>query len=123
MATTKKQLEDEFTKAAKAQTAADVNAQDSRTRLWQSLDYTYGKQLEESDKAYDKAIAQTDRTAMGRGMGRSSYNSQIMANMQNEKVNAANDIRSAQIADYQNRISEIENQEKEDERWDRKTHV
>ena len=116
---TKKQLEEDFTKAKQATTAEDVNQQDARTRLWQSLNYTYGKQKEESNEAYDQAISQSDRQALSRGMGRSSYNIATQANLLNKKVKAQNDIGAAQISEYQNRIGEIENQEKEDERWER----
>lgn len=116
---TKKRLEEEFTKAPQAKTAEDVNNQDARTRLWQSLNTAYGQQMEESDKAYDKAISQQDNAMMARGMGRSSYAGQIRANMYNDKANARNRLGENLIADYQNRIGEIEAQEKEDERWNK----
>ena len=118
MATTKKTDLDP-TNQKQAVTAADVNDQDARTRLWQSLNYTYGKQREESDKQYAQAIAQADRQALGRGMQRSSYNAQTLANLRQKGIEANNDIAAAQIADYQNRIGQIEQQEKEDERWER----
>ena len=116
---TKKQLEEDFTKNPQATSAEDVNNQDARTRLWQSLSYTYGKQADESNKAYDKAVSEADRAALARGMGRSSYNLQTQANLLNQKVKAQNDVNSALIADYQNRIGEIEQQEKEEERWNK----
>ena len=117
MANTKKVLEEDFTKAPQAQTAEDVNNQDARTRLWQSLNTTYTNQMEESDKAYDKSISQQNNAMLARGMGRSSYAAQISANMYNDKNTARNKLGQALIADYQNRIGEIEAQEKEDERW------
>ena len=128
MANTRKVLEDEFSRAndtgdftaqPQATTAADVNGQDAKTRLWQSMNYTYGRQRDESNKAYDKAISQQDNALLGRGMQRSSYGMQTLANMQNDKMKAANDIYSAQIADYQNRIGQIEQQEQEADRWER----
>jgi hypothetical protein len=54
-----------------------------------------------------------------RGMGRSSYALQTQANILNQKNQAANRLGEAKIADYQNRIGQIEQQEKEDERWER----
>lgn len=119
MANTKKVLEEDFTKAPQAQTAEDVNNQDARTRLWQSLNTTYTNQMEESDKAYDKSISQQLNAIAARGMGRSSYAAQISANMYNDKNTARNKLGKALIADYQKQIGEIEAQEKEDE-W-RKT--
>ena len=91
-----------------AKTKKDVEQQSAKDRLWDSLDYSYGKQREQSDEAYDKAIAQTDRQALSRGMQRSSYNNATLANLQNQKVKAQNDITSSQIADYQNRLTALE---------------
>ena len=116
---TKKLTIDDFTQQPQAKTAQDVNGQDARTRLWQSLDYAYGDQRRKSDQQYAQAVAQADRQALGRGMQRSSYNAQTLANLRQKGVEANNDITSAQIADYQNRIGQIEQQEKEDERWER----
>jgi hypothetical protein len=116
---TKKTTIDDFTEAPQARTAEDVNNQDARTRLWQSLDYTYGQQRKQSDKQFAQAYSQADRQALSRGMGRSSYNNQVLANIRNQGIEANNNIYAAQIADYQNRIGQIEQQEKEDERWER----
>lgn len=109
----------DVTKEKQAKTVEDVNNQDARTRLWQSLNTTYTNQMEESDKAYDKSISQQNNAMLARGMGRSSYAGQIAANMYDDKNRARNKLGEALIADYQNRISDIENQEKEDERWER----
>ena len=111
---TKKKLEQDFTQQPQATTQADVDAQDSRTRLWQSLNYSYGDQIRNSDKSYDQAYSQADRQALSRGMQRSSYNNQTLANLSNQKIEAQNDIRAAQIADYQNRINDIEAQERQE---------
>lgn len=116
---TKKVLEDDFTQQPQAQTAEDVNAQDSRSRLWQSLDYSYGRQRENTEKSFNQAISNADNRALSRGMGRSSYNMQTLANLDTERAKALTDIDAAQIADYQNRITQLEQQEKEDERWER----
>lgn len=109
----------DVTKEKQAKTVEDVNNQDARTRLWQSLNTTYSNQMEESDKAYDKSISQQNNAMLARGMGRSSYAGQISANMYNDKNKARNKLGEALIADYQNRIGDIEAQEKEDERWER----
>lgn len=114
---TKELLEEDFTNQAQATTKADVDAQDSRTRLWQSLNYSYGRQREQSDEAYQKAISQSNRAMLQRGMQRSSYGAQVNANLMDDQIKAKNDIAAAQIADYQNRIGQIEEQEAEAERW------
>ena len=107
------------TKQAQATTAEDVNAQDTRTRLWQSLNNSYNAQREQSDKSYDQAISNMDTQLMKRGMQRSSYGMQTLANMGQEKIKAQNDIYNNQIADYQNRLNTLEQQEKEEE-WKQK---
>lgn len=99
------------TKEKKALTQEDVDQQDSKTRLWQSLEQSYGRQREQSNEAYDKAISQADRQALSRGMQRSSYNNATLANLQNQKVKAANDITSAQIAAYQSGLAQQEEAE------------
>lgn len=119
MATTKKNTDLDYTNQPQALTQEDVNNQDSRTRLWQSLGYSYGNQIKESNKSYDKAISQNDNAMLARGMGRSSYANQTRANLYDDKLNAENNIRSAWIADYQSRIGELEQQEKEEE-WRQK---
>ena len=111
---TKKTLEEDFTNQPLATTAEDVNGQDSRTRLWQSLGYTYGRQKEQSDQSYQRAISQSDNAMLQRGMQRSSYGAQVRANLMDQQVKAQNDIDAAQIADYQNRISQLEQQEAEE---------
>ena len=102
---------DDFTKAAQAKTKEDVDAQDTRTKLYQSLGYTYGQQMDESDKAYDKEISQQANAALARGMGRSSYALQTQANLQNQKAEARNKLGQALIADYQNRVTQIDEAE------------
>ena len=111
MATTKK------TTIAKNQ--QDVDELSAKDRLWDSLDYTYGQKREQSDKAYDEAIAASDRQLMSRGMQRSSYGAQTLANMQQKKIEAGNDIESQKIADYENRLAQVEQQDLENERWEK----
>lgn len=108
-----KKVED-VTKEKQALTNEDVNAQDSKTRLWQSLSTTYGQRVDDSNKAYDQNIAAADRAAQQRGMGRSSYNLQTMANIGKEKATAADRIGRELIADYQNRLSDLEAQERQE---------
>lgn len=107
------------TQQPQATSQADVLGQDSKTRLWQSLENSYDQQRRQSNESFDKAISQTDRQLLSRGMQRSSYAGQTLANLQNQKVEAENQITGNQIADFQNRLNTLEQQEKEDERWER----
>lgn len=107
----------DVTKQPQAMTNEDVNNQDSRTRLWQSLKTNYDAQVEESNKAYDQNYSQAETAALKRGMGRSSYNLQTLANISTEKAKAANRLGENLIASYQSGLNTLEQQEKEDERW------
>ena len=102
-----------------ARNQQDVDNMSKKDRLWDSLNYSYGLKREDSDKAYDKAYSQADRQALGRGMQRSSYNAQNLANINQQKIDAQNRIWDTQIADYENRLGDIEQQELENERWER----
>lgn len=120
MATTKKKTDDlDYTNQPQAVTQEDVNNQDSRTRLWQSLTHAYNKQKENTRQAYEQAFSDQSNELLNRGMQRSSYGMQSLANLRNKGVEAEKDIDAAQIADYQNRIAEIEQQENE-EAWRQK---
>lgn len=105
--------ENDVTKAPQAMSQEDVNNQDTRTRLWQSLDQSYGQQREQIDKSYAQAISQTDRAMQNRGMQRSSYAMQTLANLGQEQAKANADSMASQIADYQNRLNTLEQQEQQ----------
>ena len=64
------------------------NLDDAKQRLLDSLDYTYGRKQELSDQSYDKSISQTDNAMLSRGMQRSSYAQQVLANMAKQKIEA-----------------------------------
>lgn len=100
-----------------ARTRADVDNMTARDRLWDSLSYSYGKKRENSDEQFRQAYSQADRQMLSRGMQRSSYGAQTLANIDKQRVDAQNDIFDAQIADYENRLRDIENQEQEQARW------
>ena len=102
-----------------ARTQKDVDEMTPKDALWDSLNYTYGVRRDESNKSFDKAVAQTIRDAVGRGMQRSSFLSSVTANLNRDKANAADNIYSSQIADYENRRLAQEQQELENERWER----
>ena len=94
-----------------ARSKKDVDSMTRDEKIWDSLNYSYGKKRENSEKEYDKAISQTQNDALKRGMGRSSYALQTQANLGQKKVDASNDIFSEQIADYENRLQQMEEAE------------
>ena len=107
----------DVTSQPQATTAEEVNNQDARTRLWQSLNYTYGQQRNQTEKSYDQAKLSADQQALSRGMQRSSYNNAVLANLDKQRAEALNDNYSQQIADYQNRLADIEAKEQEQANW------
>lgn len=101
------------TNQPQAATQQDVLNQDFATRLWQNGEYVYGKQRKEYARNADIDINATDRSGSQRGMGRSSYLMQTLANLRHQKEEGLNDIYSAQIADYQSRLTEQENADRQ----------
>lgn len=102
-----------------ARNQQDVDQMSKKDRLWDSLSYTYGRQTDQSNESFNKAITQQDRNLLQRGMQRSSYGMQTLGDLQNQKIKAQNDIGYAKIADYENRLFQLEQQEKADEQWER----
>ena len=64
-----------------------------------------------TNRQYEKAISQQNRSALSRGMGRSSYALQTEANLRDQKAKARNQLGEALIADYQNRVSQLDEAE------------
>jgi len=52
------------------------------------------KQIKESNRNYDDTISQANTNALVRGMGRSSYALQTSANLENQKLETASQIKS-----------------------------
>lgn len=102
-----------------ARTKSDVDNMTARDRLWDSLNYSYGKKRESSDEQFRQAYSQADRQMLSRGMQRSSYGAQTLANIDQRRVEAQNDIYDNQIADYENRLYQLERDEKADDQWER----
>lgn len=100
-----------------ARTKTDVDNMDKRQRLWDSLDYSYGVKADRSDEQFRQAYSQADRQMLGRGMQRSSYGAQTLANLDQQRLRARNDIESEKIADYENRLQDVEQQEQQQANW------
>lgn len=106
-----------ITATTKARTKADVDEMSAQDRVWDSLDYSYGRKRDSSNEEFAKAYSQADRQLLGRGMQRSSYGAQTLANIDKQRIDASNDIWNQQIADYENRLYQIERDEKADQQW------
>ena len=94
-----------------------IEEMSARDRVWEGLKYGYEKQAEQSGAGYDREISGEENAQMKRGMHRSSYGRQIVAGLRNQKMQARNDLGKAMIADYGNRLYQIERDEKADEQW------
>ena len=69
--------------------------------------------VKDSNKTYDKTISDTGRDALTRGLGRSSYTTQTLANLQTDKNEAGNRIRSEFELEY---LKELQQRELEEEK-------
>lgn len=97
--------------STKARTQQDVLDMTAAERLWDSMNYTYGTKREDIAKQFEQAYSKADNQLLSRGMQRSSYGAQTLANLQREGIRAQEDNWNTQIADYENRLQDIEQQE------------
>lgn len=102
-----------------AQNKKDVDSMNVRDRLYDSLSYTYGKRGEDIEKQYNKLTSQTNNSLLSRGMQRSSYGAQTAANIGKQMVDALGQNASDLIADYENRLYQVEQDEREQENWEK----
>ena len=70
-------------------------------RMWDSLGYTYGQRADDINKSFDQARLNADKQAQNRGMQRSSYNNQVLANLDTERAKSIADNDSQKIAEYE----------------------
>ena len=68
------------------------------------LQQTYDRQRKDSAEQYRQAYSQADRHSLSRGMQRSSYNNQTLANIDQKAAEAQQDIQNAQATE-ENKIS------------------
>ena len=80
--------------AQQAQARNDLALQQQR----EGLQRTYDKQREASQKEYENAYSRADRQQLSRGMQRSSYTSQVLANLTKEGAEAQQELWDAQGA-------------------------
>lgn len=80
--------------AQQAQARNDIALQQQR----EGLQRTYDKQREASQKEYENAYSRADRQQLSRGMQRSSYTAQVLANLTKEGAEAQQELWDAQGA-------------------------
>ena len=80
--------------AQQAQARNDLALQQQRD----GLQRTYDKQREASQKEYENAYSRADRQQLSRGMQRSSYTAQVLANLTKEGAEAQQELWDAQGA-------------------------
>lgn len=80
--------------AQQAQARNDLALQQQR----EGLQRTYDKQREASQKQYENAYSKADRQQLSRGMQRSSYTAQVLANLTQEGAEAQQELWDAQGA-------------------------
>ena len=80
--------------AQQAQARNDLALQQQR----EGLQRTYDKQREASQKEYENAYSRADRQQLSRGMQRSSYTAQVLANLTKEGAEAQQELWDAQGA-------------------------
>lgn len=92
----------------------DQNFTNQLARYASSIQAGYDAQRKASDRQYAENRAAADRAALGRGMGRSSYNLQNMANIANKGAEANQEIWRNQQADL-NKFAYQLNQDMQDQ--------
>lgn len=102
-----------------ARNKQDVDKMDRSQRLYDSLNYSYDKKGEKLSKQYDQAKSSADNQLLSRGMQRSSYGMQTLANIDKQKIDALDDNYNTMIADYENRLMDLEQQDIANEQWER----
>ena len=99
-----------FASGAQAMNGQDVAGQDPLTRAWQMYSTAGEQQKKASDKRYAENYAAADNQAMSRGMGRSSFNNQTLANINQQKSEAAAQIDANTVASFQQFANDYQQQ-------------
>lgn len=78
-----------------------------------ALDYAFAKQQEAAEKEYNKVYSQADRQLLSRGMQRSSYGAQTLANIRQQQADVYMDLEgqlAAQGADIEAKRAQLGDQ-------------
>ena len=102
-----------ITNAAQAMNGQDAIGQDMATRLWQSYKTMGQNQIDESNKRFEEAYVNADLQAQSRGMGRSSFLNQTLANIDKNKAEYAAKIDADTVAQFQQALNNLEQRQQE----------
>lgn len=114
MANTGTTLKDQIS----AKNRAEVEAQTAPDQMWQSMSNQYDQRAQQLKQAYDQAYSKADNQLLSRGMGRSSYGAQVLANVNQQGIEAQSQNHSDLIAAYQNWLANY-NTQQEQFQWEK----
>lgn len=100
-------------------TKKDLENMEAKDRFWNALEYSYGKQVDKSNEDFRRAYSQASNQMLSRGMQRSSYGAQTLANLQTKGVEAANDILAQRNNAYAAQLYQIDRDAVADAQADR----
>ena len=100
-------------------TRQDLENMEAKDRFWNALEYSYGKQVDQSNEDSRRAYSQASNQMLSRGMQRSSYGAQTLANLQTKGVEAANDILAQRNNAYAAQLYQIDRDAVADAQADR----
>jgi len=95
----------------------EIDAQNKRQRLWDELSFAYSQKADTLKKEYAKTYSQAGLNALAKGMQRSSYNAQTLANIDTQKVEALNANEGEKMAAYSSGLREIDAEEAKMRQW------
>jgi len=95
-----------------------VEAQTAPDQMWESMSNQYDQQAKQIQQAYARTYSQADNQLLSRGMGRSSYGGQVLANIGQQEIEAQTQNHNDLIAAYQNWLSNY-NTQQEQFQWEK----
>lgn len=96
-----------------AKNRAEVEAQTAPDQMWESMSNQYDQQAKQIQQGYDRAYSQADNQLLSRGMGRSSYGAQVLANVNQQGLQAQTENHNNLIAAYQNWLANYNTQQEQ----------
>lgn len=96
-----------------AKNREEVEAQTAPDQMWESMSNQYDQQAKQIQQAYDRTYSQADNQLLSRGMGRSSYGANVLANIGKQGVDAQTENHNNLIAAYQNWLANYNTQQEQ----------
>ena len=105
--------------AFERKTNDEIAKMNRRERLKYDTDLQLAENLEDSDKGFAQTYSQADRTMLAKGLQRSSYGAASLGNVLKQREEARNKLRTDASALYAQGLTQIEQEEAEQARWQR----